>query len=242
MSCGVGHRRSSDLALLWLWCGRAAVAPIGPLAWEPAYAVGVVLKGKKQKQKQTTPQKNINSKNQKNSDGLISVASPLLPANTGRIVIFILTSNHWASVEEAASGFPRKRSMSLFHDGNTVTSRCSTSKVSLGTTDPSVKFRLYILGDRVLQKHPTFPLSSVPVTTPPYKLPDLPRRRASVCSSFLMGIFSLLLCLTSSVFGHFYRRSPQAGALSAMSLHQRVTYRRGNYGTGDNDVRVSALI
>ena len=30
MSCGVGHRYSSDLALLWLWCRPAAVAPIGP--------------------------------------------------------------------------------------------------------------------------------------------------------------------------------------------------------------------
>ena len=36
MSCGVGGcRRGSDLALLWLWCRPAAVAPIWPLAWEP---------------------------------------------------------------------------------------------------------------------------------------------------------------------------------------------------------------
>ena len=34
MSYGVGHRRGSDLALLWLWCRPAAVAPTGPLAWE----------------------------------------------------------------------------------------------------------------------------------------------------------------------------------------------------------------
>ena len=27
-----------------LWCGIAAAAPIGPLAWELAYAVGVALK------------------------------------------------------------------------------------------------------------------------------------------------------------------------------------------------------
>ena len=35
-SCGVGHRRSSDIALLWLWlCSRSAAAvPIQPLAWE----------------------------------------------------------------------------------------------------------------------------------------------------------------------------------------------------------------
>ena len=33
-----------DLALLWLWCRTAATAPIGPLAWEPPYAVGAALK------------------------------------------------------------------------------------------------------------------------------------------------------------------------------------------------------
>ena len=40
MSCGVGHRRSSDPMLLWLWLWLAAVAPAGPLAWEPPYAAG----------------------------------------------------------------------------------------------------------------------------------------------------------------------------------------------------------
>ena len=39
MSCGVGHRRSLDPTLLWLWW-LAATALIGPLAWEPPYAVG----------------------------------------------------------------------------------------------------------------------------------------------------------------------------------------------------------
>ena len=37
MSCGVGRRCSSNLALLWLWCRPAASAPIWPLAWEPPY-------------------------------------------------------------------------------------------------------------------------------------------------------------------------------------------------------------
>ena len=45
MSCGVGHRGSSDLALLWLWHRPAATALIRPLAWEPPYATGVALKG-----------------------------------------------------------------------------------------------------------------------------------------------------------------------------------------------------
>ena len=37
MSCGW------DLALLWLWCRPAAVAPIRPLAWESPYAAGAAL-------------------------------------------------------------------------------------------------------------------------------------------------------------------------------------------------------
>ena len=44
MSCGVSGRRILDLALLWLWCRVAAVAPIQPLAWEPPYDMGVALK------------------------------------------------------------------------------------------------------------------------------------------------------------------------------------------------------
>jgi len=44
MSCGVGHRCNSDLALLWLWHRPAATALIQPLAWEPPYAVGAALK------------------------------------------------------------------------------------------------------------------------------------------------------------------------------------------------------
>ena len=51
VSCGVGHRSSSDLALLWLWCRPAATAPIQPLAWEPLYAMAVALKRQKQKNK-----------------------------------------------------------------------------------------------------------------------------------------------------------------------------------------------
>ena len=54
MSCGVGHRLGLDLALLWLWCRRAAVALIRLLAWELPYAMGAALKrpkGKKKKRK-----------------------------------------------------------------------------------------------------------------------------------------------------------------------------------------------
>ena len=47
MNCGIGHRGSSDLALLWLWCRPAAVAPFRPLAWELPHAVGAAPKSKK---------------------------------------------------------------------------------------------------------------------------------------------------------------------------------------------------
>ena len=42
-----------DLALLWLWCRLAAIAPIRPPAWEFPYATGVALK-KSKKQNKTT--------------------------------------------------------------------------------------------------------------------------------------------------------------------------------------------
>ena len=51
MSCGVGHRRGSDLVLLRLWCRPAATALIRALAWEPPCAAGVALKRQKKKRK-----------------------------------------------------------------------------------------------------------------------------------------------------------------------------------------------
>ena len=57
MSCGVGRRCGSDLALPRLWCRRAAIAPIGPLAWEPPYAAGEALKEKDKKQNKTKKKK-----------------------------------------------------------------------------------------------------------------------------------------------------------------------------------------
>ena len=51
MSCGVGRRRGSDPALLWLWRRLAATALIRPLTWEPPYAVGVALKEKAKRKK-----------------------------------------------------------------------------------------------------------------------------------------------------------------------------------------------
>ena len=53
VSCGVGRRHGSDLALLllWLWRRPAARALIRPLAWEPPYAMGAALKRQKKKKK-----------------------------------------------------------------------------------------------------------------------------------------------------------------------------------------------
>ena len=51
MSCGVGHRQSSDPELLWLWCKPVAVDRIRPLAWELPCATDAALKRKKGKKK-----------------------------------------------------------------------------------------------------------------------------------------------------------------------------------------------
>ena len=51
MSYSVDHRLGSDLALLWLWCRLAAVAPMGLLAREHPYAAVAVLKSKNKTRK-----------------------------------------------------------------------------------------------------------------------------------------------------------------------------------------------
>ena len=50
VSYGVGCRRGSDLAWLWLWHRLAVAAPIRLLVWEPQYALGAVLEKDKNKQ------------------------------------------------------------------------------------------------------------------------------------------------------------------------------------------------
>ena len=42
-----------DLALLWLWCRLAAIAPTGPLAWEPPCATNVALRKRKKRHKKS---------------------------------------------------------------------------------------------------------------------------------------------------------------------------------------------
>ena len=61
MSCGVGCRRGSDPALLWLWRRPVAAAPIRPLAWEPPYAARAAQEmAKRQKKNKTNKQTNKN--------------------------------------------------------------------------------------------------------------------------------------------------------------------------------------
>ena len=47
VSFSIGHRRGSNLALLWLWCRPAAAAQIQPLARKRPYAAGADIKNKK---------------------------------------------------------------------------------------------------------------------------------------------------------------------------------------------------
>ena len=55
VSCGVGRRHGLDPSLLRLWCRPAAIAPIGPLAWEPPYAVCTALIRQKRKKNHSPP-------------------------------------------------------------------------------------------------------------------------------------------------------------------------------------------
>ena len=59
MSYGVGCRHGLDPVLLWLWHRLSATAPIGPLDWEPPYAMGAALeKAKRQKKEKKKKKKN----------------------------------------------------------------------------------------------------------------------------------------------------------------------------------------
>ena len=51
MSCGVGHRRGLDPALLWLWWQAGSNSSNWTPAWERPYAVGVALEKDKKTQK-----------------------------------------------------------------------------------------------------------------------------------------------------------------------------------------------
>ena len=57
MSCGIGCRRGSYPALLWLWCRQAATAPIRPLIWEPPSAAEAAQEMAKRQKKEKEKKK-----------------------------------------------------------------------------------------------------------------------------------------------------------------------------------------
>jgi len=59
VSYSAGCRHSSDPMLLWFWCGPAATALIGPLAWEPSYVTEAGLEMAKNDKKKEKKKKNI---------------------------------------------------------------------------------------------------------------------------------------------------------------------------------------
>ena len=72
MSCGVGCRHSSNLALLmlWLWHKPSAVVPVRPLAWEAPDATGVTVN----KQKEQSHRQGVRRGSGQGSRGLGSEA------------------------------------------------------------------------------------------------------------------------------------------------------------------------
>ena len=73
VSCGVGHRRGSDLALLWLWHRPVATALIRPLAWEPPYALGAAVRGQKTRKKKKRREREKKPSFQKCKNGKLTV-------------------------------------------------------------------------------------------------------------------------------------------------------------------------
>ena len=59
MTCGVGRKCGLASTWLWLWYRPAALALIGPLAWEPPYAVGAALKSKKNPSQSSWPTSSV---------------------------------------------------------------------------------------------------------------------------------------------------------------------------------------
>ena len=69
MSCGVGLRCGLHLVMLWFWHMLAAVAPIGPLAWEPPHVLGAALRRKEKKKKEE--ERKYEHRDKDLSDGVI---------------------------------------------------------------------------------------------------------------------------------------------------------------------------
>ena len=110
MSCGVGCRCGSDLALLWLWRRPAATAPIRPLAWEPPYAPygSGPRNGKKTKKKKP-------NKQTKNNELWVSVVySSLHMQRWGRKAL----GEDWLSLRSLTAGLVPAVGMPVGGDGH----------------------------------------------------------------------------------------------------------------------------
>ena len=83
MSCGVGRRRGSDPAWLWLWYRPASRALIRPLAWEPPYAADAALKDKKKKKKKSLAGWKKETRGLSHSGSLVPELAPSTTAPRG---------------------------------------------------------------------------------------------------------------------------------------------------------------
>ena len=80
-----------DPALLCLWCRSAAVAPLGPLAWEPPHAAGEALKRQKRPKKKRKKERKKESKGWSSHRGLAETNQTSVHEDTGSI----LGVTHW---------------------------------------------------------------------------------------------------------------------------------------------------
>ena len=92
MSSGVGRKCSSDLALLWLWHGLAAIAQIRLLAWEPLYAAGTALK--RQTNKQTNKNKKNPPENKQKLQNSPTVGKVGAANNDNQVMVIIIIIEH----------------------------------------------------------------------------------------------------------------------------------------------------
>ena len=104
MSCGIGHRYISDLALWWLWHWQVATVLTGPLAWEPPYVMGIALRRqKKKKKKKKKKEKEEEKKKEKKNEALgVPVMAQLLanPPRNHHVAGSIPSLTQWSKDPE----------------------------------------------------------------------------------------------------------------------------------------------
>ena len=87
MSYGVGSRRGSDPALLWLWHRLVATALIGLLAWEPPYAAGVAQEMAKSPPQKKKKKKRHNCQNKQQNKNTV-IRTKIL----GNVALYLFSS------------------------------------------------------------------------------------------------------------------------------------------------------